>query len=242
MVLPECALLFGGHESLQLEAIGNSDGNELKQMMADLANEFDVYLLAGTIPARSEKGRIFSRSYLFDLNGNTLGKYDKLHLFDVEVADGTKNYKESDTFCHGEQVCVIDTPIGKIGLAICYDLRFPELFQALRSAGAELIVLPSAFTRVTGESHWQVLLQARAIETQCFILAAAQWGQHPQSRRQTWGQSAIVDPWGKILAQRLEGTGWVQAQPDLQQLNKIRQQMPLWQQKRFQAPKLKKTN
>ncbi|MCD8550067.1 MAG: carbon-nitrogen hydrolase family protein, partial [Shewanella xiamenensis] len=187
VVLPECSLLFGGHESQQLAYAGDSHLSPLKSALSALAARYCVYMVAGTIPALAEDGRVYSRCYLFDDKGDTLGQYDKLHLFDVDVADGTKQYRESETFCPGNHISVIDTPFGKIGLTICYDLRFPDLFRALRLAGAEIITVPSAFTKVTGEAHWQVLLQARAIETQCFILAAAQWGAHNEGSRETWG-------------------------------------------------------
>lgn len=238
VVLPECSLLFGGHESQQLEHAGTDHQSTLKTALADLAKQYRVYLIAGTIPMRADDGRVYSRSYMFDDNGMTLGCYDKLHLFDVDVADGTKTYRESDTFHPGNAITVIDTPFGKVGLAICYDIRFPDLFRALRLAGADFIALPSAFTKVTGEAHWQVLLQARAIETQCFMLGAGQWGQHNEGSRETWGHSMIVDPWGRVIAELPEQCGWVQASVDLSELAKIRQQMPVMGHNRFIAPQL----
>jgi len=251
VILPECCLLFGGHESQQLayagehayvshsdSPCGNSAGISLKTVMSQLAAKYDVYLVAGTIPVLSADGRVYSRSYLFDNIGGALGHYDKLHLFDVDVSDATERYRESDTFCPGDKISVIDTPFGKVGLAICYDLRFPDLFRAMRLAGAEIIVLPSAFTKVTGAVHWQVLIQARAIETQCYILAAAQWGQHNQGGRETWGQSMIVGPWGRIAAQKMTGCGWVQAQLDKQELERVRAQMPIIDHNRFAPPRL----
>lgn len=238
VVLPECCLLFGGAESQQLKYAGSEETSELKQAMAELARDYRVYLVAGTIPMLAPDGRVYSRSYLFDDSGSVMGQYDKLHLFDVDVADGTRQYRESDAFCPGDHISVIDTPFGKIGLTICYDLRFPDLFRAMRLAGAEIITLPAAFTKVTGEAHWQVLLQARAIETQCFVLAADQWGQHSEGSRETWGQSMIIDPWGKILAQKQTGTGWVQAKLDMEQLADIRAKMPVADHNRFKAPEL----
>ncbi len=239
MVLPECVLLFGGNENLQLAALGDTGTNPLKHALSELAGRYDVYLIAGSVPARAGDGRIYSRCYFFDNSGKTLGHYDKMHLFDVEVADETQSYRESDTFCPGGQLTVVGTPFGNIGLAICYDLRFPDMFQALRAMGADFIAVPSAFTKVTGKAHWQTLIQARAIETQCYFLAAGQWGRHASSRRETWGQSMIVDPWGEILAQKPEGVGWVQARPDMERLRKIRQNMPVTAQRRFVSPILK---
>lgn len=239
VVLPECSLLFGGHESQQLAYAGDSYLSPLKSALSALAARYCVYMVAGTIPALAEDGRVYSRCYLFDDKGDTLGQYDKLHLFDVDVADGTKQYRESETFCPGNHISVIDTPFGKIGLTICYDLRFPDLFRALRLAGAEIITVPSAFTKVTGEAHWQVLLQARAIETQCFILAAAQWGAHNEGSRETWGQSMVIGPWGEVIAEQKTGTGWVHADIDVAEVHSIRSKMPVAQHNRFTAPNLK---
>ncbi len=230
--------MFGGHEQQQLAIASDDNNSELKHSLAELAYQYQVYMVAGTIPITAEDGRVYSRSYLFDDTGDTLGSYDKLHLFDVEVADNTKSYRESDTFCPGERITVVNTPFGNIGLAICYDIRFPELFRALRLAGADFIALPSAFTKVTGEAHWQTLIQARAIETQCYFLAADQWGQHNQGSRETWGQSMIVDPWGRVVAERKTGLGWVQSTIELTELKKIRQQIPVVLHNRFAAPDL----
>ncbi len=235
-MLPECCLLFGGHESHQLQYAG--DDAPLKSALSALAKRYNLYLVAGTIPVSAGDNRVYSRTYLFDNLGNVLGDYDKIHLFDVEVSDNTKEYRESDTFCPGNKISVIDTPFGKLGLAICYDLRFPDLFRAMRLAGAEIIALPAAFTKVTGEAHWQTLIQARAIENQCYVLAAAQWGQHNQGGRETWGQSMVVDPWGQIQAQKKTGCGWVQAKLDRAEILKIREQMPVAGHNRFSVPKL----
>lgn len=261
MVLPECALLFGGHEQQQLAHAGevelprNDDadtGNDdcannrcddghrsvLKAALSTLAQRHSVWLVAGTIPALAPDGRVYSRCYVFDDLGQVQGYYDKLHLFDADVADGTGQYRESDTFCPGNQITVIDTPFGRLGLAICYDIRFPELFRALRAQGAELIALPAAFTAVTGQAHWQILNQARALDSQCFILAADQSGQHNSGSRETWGQSMIVSPWGEILAQLPKGTGWVQTRLTPDELTRVRHALPIGQHNRFAAPQL----
>ncbi|MGI2260210.1 carbon-nitrogen hydrolase family protein [Shewanella sp. GXUN23E] len=242
VVLPECVCLFGGHEGEQLAHAGEltASGHDslLRRTLADYARRFQIWLVAGTIPALAADGRVYSRCYLFDDKGQVQGQYDKMHLFDVDVEDGTRSYRESDTFCPGEQISVIDTPFGKLGLAICYDVRFPDLFRALRLAGAEIIALPAAFTAVTGEAHWQTLVQARALDSQCFMLAAGQWGRHNQGNRETWGQSMIVDPWGRILAQLPQGIGWVQAKLDFAELARVRKAMPIVSHNRFKAPKL----
>ncbi|MCG9713088.1 carbon-nitrogen hydrolase family protein [Shewanella insulae] len=240
VVLPECCLLFGGHERQQLAYAGDDASSDLKRELAGLAKQYGIYLVAGTIPILADEGRVFSRCYLFNDKGETLGHYDKLHLFDVDVDDGTKSYRESDTFCPGEAVTVVDTPFGKVGMAICYDLRFADLFRAMRLQGAEIIALPAAFTRVTGRAHWLPLLQARAIETQCFVLAAAQWGEHNQGKRETWGHSCIIDPWGEVKAIKPEGCGWLSAEINLKAIEGIRRNIPVVEHNRFEPPKLKR--
>ena len=239
VVLPECCLLFGGQESQQLQYATREQDSSLKQDLSQLAIEYQVVLVAGSIPILAEDGRVYNRCYVFNTDGSALGQYDKLHLFDVEVSDGTKQYRESDAFCPGDRIVVVDTPMGKLGLAICYDIRFADLFRALREAGAEMIALPAAFTKVTGEAHWQVLLQARAIESQCFVFGAAQWGLHNGGSRETWGQSMVVSPWGEVVAQKREGTGWLQADIDLQSVQDIRARMPVMTHNRFVSPQLK---
>ena len=250
VVLPEACLLFGGHESEQIKWAGKivNHGHdiehisELKSHLAKLAAKFNVYLVAGTIPALASDGRIYSRSYLFSSKGDLVGQYDKLHLFDVNIQDETQHYRESDTFCPGNNISVFNTPFGRIGLAICYDLRFADLFRALRLAEADIIVIPSAFTAVTGKAHWQTLVQARAIDSQCFILAANQWGSHNQGSRETWGHSMIVDPWGRIISQRQQGVGWVQGSLNFEDMHQIRQAMPIKSHNRFAKPNLQMHN
>lgn len=248
VILPECCLLFGGNKSDQLQWGGKLSKqagqlhhhSELKTALGQLAKKYNLYLIAGTIPALSPQGKTYSRSYFFDSKGKVLGHYDKLHLFDVNIADNTKQYKESDTFCEGTDIAVFDSPFGRIGLAICYDLRFPELFRALRLAGAEIIAIPSAFTKFTGQTHWQPLLQARALDSQCFVLAANQWGSHNNGERETWGHSMIIDPWGQVISTLDDGTGWVQAHLNMNELSSIRQSIPIYQHNRFANPVLDK--
>ncbi|AIL63445.1 nitrilase/cyanide hydratase and apolipoprotein N-acyltransferase [Pseudomonas alkylphenolica] len=169
---------------------------------------------------------------LIDEHGETVARYDKLHLFDVDVADNRGRYRESDDYAHGSQVVVADTPVGRLGLSVCYDLRFPELYSALRAAGAELISAPAAFTAVTGAAHWQVLIRARAIETQCYVLAAAQGGTHP-GPRETYGHAAIVDPWGRIIAEQASGEAVLLGERDSSEQASIRARMPVTLHRRF---------
>ena len=176
---------------------------------------------------------------LFNEYGECVARYDKLHLFDAAVDDKQGSYKESERYARGQRCTVVDTPVGRLGMTVCYDLRFAELYGALRSAGAELISVPSAFTALTGAAHWQVLLRARAIETQCLILAANQGGVHAAGR-ETFGHSAIVDAWGRILAELPAGAGCVLSAYSRDEQETIRQRMPIWQHKRFSAVQLQR--
>lgn len=192
----------------------------------DLALERQVWLLIGSLPVRHETDpRAANRSFLIDPCGNILARYDKIHMFDVEVGDG-QTYEESQAYCPGDKIVLAETDRAKIGLSICYDLRFPYLYRRLAQAGADLICVPSAFTRLTGKAHWHVLLRARAIETGAFVLAPAQGGLH-QDGRETFGHALIISPWGEILAE-LQGTepGIILADLDLDLVRTVRQRLP----------------
>lgn len=235
-VLPENFALFGAARHREL-ALCLPD---ILQWLAALARELNLWIVAGTLPAAQrpdgsaiDDGRVRASSYLLGADGAIKARYDKIHLFDVEVADAQGRYQESATFEPGEAVVVVDTPVGRLGLSVCYDLRFPELFRRLAAAGAELVAVPAAFTHVTGEAHWQVLLRARAIENQVYVIGAGQGGQHTPER-QTWGHSQIIDPWGRVLAERLAtGPGLVLADYDAQAQLALRQRMPVLRHKRL---------
>lgn len=204
-----------------------------------MARTLGLWIVAGTIPMRTrrdgtlvEGNRVRAASILFAPDGAVFARYDKLHLFDVLVGDAQGQYRESASIEPGDQPLVVATPLGQLGLTVCYDLRFPELFSWLQQEGADIITVPSAFTYRTGEAHWEVLLRARAIETQCFVIAPNQGGVH-SSRRTTWGHSMIIDPWGTVLGCHDSGPGLVIADLDLAQLRELRASMPLQQHKRF---------
>jgi predicted amidohydrolase len=171
-----------------------------------------------------EDGRAANRSFLFAADGSVLARYDKLHMFDVDLPGG-ESYRESDTFRPGDSAVVADLPWARLGLSICYDVRFPYLYRDLARAGADVIAVPSAFTRQTGEAHWHVLLRARAIETGCFIVAPAQTGTHHKDRK-TFGHSLIVDPWGRVLADAGTEPGIVAADIDLERISAARGAVP----------------
>lgn len=203
--------------------------------MNSAARDLRLWIVAGTLPLPPDgqpEAKANACSLLIDEHGERVARYDKLHLFDVDVADARGRYRESDDYAFGQNIVVADTPVGRLGLTVCYDLRFPELYTALREAGAELITAPSAFTAVTGAAHWQVLVRARAIETQCYLLAAGQGGVHPRGR-ETFGHSAIVDPWGRVLAERPQGEAVLLAVRDAAEQADIRRRMPVVAHRRF---------
>lgn len=234
-VLPENFAAMGRRDVADIgraEALGEGP---ILPWLKRTARALKLWIVAGTLPLPplgQPDAKAHACSLLIDEHGEVVARYDKLHLFDVDVADNRGRYRESDDYAHGSQVVVADTPLGKVGLSVCYDLRFPELYSALRAAGAELITAPAAFTAVTGAAHWEVLIRARAIETQCYLLAAAQGGIHP-GPRETHGQAAIVDPWGRIIAQQARGEAVLLAERDIDQQASIRARMPVITHRRF---------
>ncbi|NVK41477.1 MAG: carbon-nitrogen hydrolase family protein [Oceanospirillaceae bacterium] len=229
VLLPENFALF---DSANLRTLAER-GDEVRGRVAELAMQAGVWLVAGSLPlAERTDGtpvavpRVRAGCLVFDDAGVERARYDKRHLFDVDVADAQRSYRESDYVEAGESPVVVDTPVGCLGLSICYDLRFPQHYQALRDAGAELISVPSAFTAVTGAAHWELLLRARAVETQCYLLGADQGGRH-SNRRETWGHSMVVDPWGDVLGVQATGEGVVIAELDRERLREVRAKMPV---------------
>ncbi|MEL7284290.1 MAG: carbon-nitrogen hydrolase family protein [Pseudomonadota bacterium] len=194
--------------------------------LCDLAGRLKVTLLIGSLAvALPDDERFANRSFLIGPAGEILARYDKIHMFDVEVGDG-QAYRESRAYRAGRKAIVETTPVGRVGMSICYDVRFPHLYRSLAQAGADLITIPAAFTRVTGEAHWHVLVRARAIETGCFVLAPAQGGCH-EDGRETFGHSLIVSPWGEIIAEaKGDMPGYISADLDLAQVQKARTRIP----------------
>jgi len=234
-VLPENFAAMGRRD---VAAIGRAEAlgtGPILPWLKQAARDLKLWIVAGTLPlppVDQPNAKANACSLLIDEQGEAVARYDKLHLFDVDVADNRGRYRESDDYAHGSQVVVADTPVGRVGLSVCYDLRFPELYSELRKAGAELITAPSAFTAVTGAAHWEVLIRARAIETQCYLLAAAQGGVHP-GPRETFGHAAIVDPWGRIVAEQDQGEAVLLAERDSHEQASIRARMPVASHRRF---------
>jgi len=209
------------------ERAGNAESLEGPTLstLAALARELEVTLLGGSIlEAGAPGGRLYNTSVLFGPDGARLGVYRKIHLFDVEVGDG-QTYRESAAVAPGTQVVVATAPFGKVGLSVCYDLRFPELYRRLAAEGATTLTVPAAFTLATGKDHWEVLLRARAIENQAYVLAPAQQGRHPKDRM-TWGHAMLVDPWGLVTARASEGEGMAVGPIDEELTARIRKTLP----------------
>jgi predicted amidohydrolase len=200
--------------------------------LAELAQELGIYLLAGSILEEiSNSEKAYNTSLLFDPAGKQIACYRKIHLFDVDLADGV-SLRESETRAHGQSPAVVKTELGAMGLTVCYDVRFPELYRKLAEQGADVIFVPSAFTAYTGEAHWATLLRARAIENQTYIIAPDQFGKSAKSF-ETHGHSMIVDPWGRIIAELPDGPGIVSAEIDLDYLAKIRAELPALKHRRI---------
>lgn len=237
-VLPENFAAMGRRDLAALGRAEASGEGPILPWLQRTARDLGLWIVAGTIPLPPDgqaDAKAHACSLLFDEHGQRVARYDKLHLFDVDVSDSRGRYRESDDYAFGSRVVVADTPVGRLGLTVCYDLRFPELYSGLRAAGAELITAPAAFTAVTGAAHWQVLVRARAIETQCYVLAAGQGGGHPGGR-ETFGHSAIIDPWGRVQAEQPSGEAVLLGVRDGAEQAAIRQRMPVASHRRFFAP------
>ena len=212
--LPE-NFAFMGLNSGDKRAIAEPDGaGRIQNFLSDTARRLKLWIVGGTVPLRQgADGRVAAASLLYKADGQRAARYDKIHLFDVDVPGSTESHRESAHTVAGQEPRVVETPLGKLGMAVCYDMRFPELFRVMSRQGADLFVVPSAFTVPTGKAHWEALLRSRAIENLCAVIAPAQWGTHP-SGRATYGDSLIIDHWGKVLARLPEGQGCVVADID----------------------------
>jgi len=226
IVLPENFAIMGKDESDKV-AVREADGDgPIQQFLSRQAAKYGIWLVGGTVPMVAESDdKIRAACLLYDSQGKLAARYDKIHLFDVSVMDSDESYTESETIEAGDQAVVVDTPFGKLGLAVCYDLRFPELFRTMLDQGMEVLTMPSAFTAITGKAHWEILIRARAIENLCYVLAAGQGGYHVNGR-ETYGHSMIVDPWGQIMNELANGSGLVCSGMDLERLSNIRRTFP----------------
>jgi nitrilase len=233
VVLPENFALMGMAETDKLNVAEEEGSGPIQDFLAATAEKHQVWIVGGTIPLRAAtEGRVRASALVFDDNGNRVGRYDKIHLFDVDVPGTGEQYRESSTIEPGDRALVLDTPFGRLGVAICYDLRFPELFRQMADSGMDVLAAPSAFTARTGAAHWDLLTRARAVENLCYVIASDQGGFHVNGR-ETYGHSMIVDPWGKIMSIQPTGAGVVTAQIDLDQLAKVRASFPVLKHRRL---------
>jgi predicted amidohydrolase len=225
-VLPE-NFAFMGLNDADKRAVGEAPGRgPIQDFLSRTARELKLWIIGGTMPLRVEgEGRVAAASLVFNDRGDCVGRYDKIHLFDVDIPGKTETYRESAHVVPGRTPVVVETPIGKIGLSVCYDVRFPELFRQLSANGAQIFTVPSAFTGPTGRAHWETLLRARAIENLCYVIAPAQSGFHPNGR-ETYGDSMIVEPWGRVLQRLPRGCGVVVADIDLEAQSRARTSFP----------------
>lgn len=224
VVLPENFAFMGRNEADKLQIAEVYGQGSIQEKIGELAKRLSLWVVAGTIPIKGTGSRVRASCLVYDAQGRCAARYDKIHLFDVNVSS-QEIYQESLFIERGHDLALVETPVGKIGLTVCYDLRFSELYQQLVFQGAQVFTVPSAFTAATGLAHWEVLLRARAIENLCYVLAANQGGQH-ENGRTTYGHSVIVDPWGTILNQKERGTGLIIADLDIQRQQELRQNFP----------------
>jgi len=225
VLLPEYFCVMGHKDTDKLAVREPYQDGPIQRFLSGAAREHGVWVIGGTLPltAPEESNRVLNTSLVFDPRGDEVARYDKIHLFSFEK--GAESFDEARTIRPGGDVKTFDAPFGRVGLSVCYDLRFPELYRNLGDCA--LMVVPSAFTYTTGRAHWEILLRARAIENQCYVLAAAQGGKHENGRR-TWGHTMLIDPWGEIVAVRDEGAGVVAGHIDSARIAEVRASLPSW--------------
>ena len=234
LVLPEYFPLISDNDRDKFACKEQFGKGAIQDFLASAASRHKLWLMGGSIPLDSgEPDRVFNSCLLYNPDGKVVARYDKIHLFDVQVGtSGKEAYKESATIAPGSEVIVAETAFARIGMSICYDLRFPELYRSMLDQNITIITVPSAFTWTTGQRHWEILLRARAVENLCYIIAANQGGQNT-SRRTTWGHSMIIDPWGDVLAKVETGSGVVCADLDLDKLHSLRKSFPALQHRKL---------
>jgi predicted amidohydrolase len=224
VLTPEMTNILAARREQLFAAIVDEESDASLATLRELARQLGIYVHIGSLAIKISHDRATNRSFLVDPKGDIAARYDKIHMFDVDLADG-ESYRESRNYRPGEQAVLADLPWGRLGLTVCYDLRFPALYRALAEAGATMLAIPSAFTRQTGEAHWHLLVRTRAIENGCFVFAAAQGGKH-ENGRDTYGHSLIVDPWGRIIAEGGTEPGVVMAEIDPAEVANARARIP----------------
>jgi len=235
VVLPENFAFMGKRDQDQL-SLREADGEgPLQDFLSQMARKYGIWLVGGTIPMLArDASKVRAASLLYNDKGKRVARYDKMHLFDVHLMEADERYVESSTIEAGKEVVVVDTPFGHLGMSVCYDLRFPELYRSMQDKGVELLAIPSSFTAITGKAHWEVLVRARAVENLVYVIAAAQGGYHINGR-ETHGNSMIVDPWGAVLATVPRGNGTVSCTMDQDYQATVRRTFPALQHRRLRC-------
>ncbi|MGZ8094862.1 MAG: carbon-nitrogen hydrolase family protein [Methylosarcina sp.] len=227
VALPENFALMGDHELDKIKIKEVDGSGPIQNFLSTVAKKYGVWIVGGTIPiSGNDSNKVRASCLVYNNLGERVARYDKMHLFDVSVPGTSEVYRESDSIEPGTGPVVLDTPFGKVGLAVCYDLRFPEFFRTLVAMGMKILIIPSAFTSETGAAHWEILLRARAVENLCYVIAPNQGGFHLNGRK-TFGHSMIIDPWGVVLDCYKTGSGFVAAEIDFERLEKVRSAFPV---------------
>ena len=234
IVLPEHMVYYNEKDLVAAAGKEIDQSGPARSFFAQQASKHNIWLVAGTLPLfkNGDKTRPYATSLLYDPEGREFARYEKVHLFDVLVQATGKRYYESDSYQPGNQPVCVETSVGKLGMSVCYDIRFPEYYRLLVDQGAEILAVPSAFTAATGEAHWRLLLQARAVENLCYVIGANVCDRDHKSKP-TWGGSVIIDPWGKVLAEMEDEEGYIVATVDRQRLGELRASMPVLEHRRF---------
>lgn len=233
VALPENFALMGGHELDKVRAKEADGAGPIQTFLSAVAKKYGVWVVGGTIPiAGEDESKVRAACLIYDDQGQRVARYDKVHLFDVNVPGTNEVYRESDSIEPGVKSLVIDTPFGRVGVAVCYDLRFPEIFRKMAKQGLDILVIPAAFTQETGAAHWELLLRARAVENLCYVIAPNQGGFHVNGRK-TFGHSMIIDPWGIVLDCYKTGSGFVIADIERERLEKVRTSFPVLNHRRI---------
>lgn len=234
LVLPENLIIMGLKDTDKLQYAEAEGSGPVQDFLAELAAKHQVWLVAGTIPIKADGNKVYASSLVYDATGKQVGRYDKIHLFDVDVPGSQEQYRESASIAAGEKPLVVETPFGRLGVIICYDLRFPELTRQMSDSGMDILAVPAAFTAKTGEAHWELLLRARAVENLCHVVASGQGGVH-ENGRETYGNSMVIDPWGSVLARLGTEPGVVLADCDLENQHSKRQAFPALSHRRLDS-------
>ncbi len=238
VALPENFALMGESEFTKVQEREEDGSGHIQDFLAQTARKYSLWVVGGTVPLVAyDDDKVRAACLVYNEKGERVARYDKMHLFDVSVPDTDEEYRESDTIEPGDSELVIDTPFGRLGIAVCYDLRFPEYFRRMTRQGMDTLIIPAAFTAETGAAHWELLLRARAVENLCYVVAPNQGGFH-LSGRKTFGHSMIIDPWGVVLDCYKTGSGFVSADIDLDRLEKIRASFPVLEHRRIFSGKV----